>query len=122
MMRKGVLVAVGVALSMASGRADADRRNFWLVNDTGETIREVHLSAHGTDDAWSADVLGDALLADGHGLKIVVYGGSSCVIDFRIVYNDGSTEDYLQGRNLCKASAIQFYKGTNYALIVGVGL
>lgn len=119
-----ILWGVGVVAlcSLVSSGASADRRNFWLVNDTGRTINEVHIAAHGSDDAWSSDVLGSDTLPDGRGTKILVFGGSNCIMDFRIVYADGSSEDYLQGRNLCKASAIQFYKGTNYALIIGTGL
>jgi hypothetical protein len=111
-----------MVLSLLSSEASADRRNFWLVNDTGQTINEVHIAVHGSADAWSADVLGDVTLRDGTGVKINVFGSSGCMVDFRIVYADGSIEDYLGGRNLCKASAIQFHKGTNYALIIGVGL
>jgi hypothetical protein len=104
-------VATMATASVRDAQAREDARNFWLLNETGHTIREVHLAGHGSDEAWGDDILGDSNLPNGLGTKIIFTGGSTCTFDFRIVYTDGSHEDYLQGRNLCRTSAIEFVPG-----------
>jgi len=124
-MKTTTLLALVTAATMstlfaAEAHAAADRRNFWLLNETGRTISEVHLAAHGSREPWGDDILVGADLPNGLGTKIVFLSGSACVTDFRVVYTDGTSEDYLEGRNLCVASAIEFiHGGYNMAFVIG---
>lgn len=114
-MRKMICLIAGLLIFGTTSSRSSDQRNFWLLNNTGYTVHGVYVSAH-TSTTWGSDVLGDATLAHGMGTVIYFYGArSTCVYDFRIVYSDGSTQDYLQGRNLCVSHAIQFNEHTNDA-------
>jgi hypothetical protein len=95
----------------------ADRRNFWLLNRTGYKITSVFLAAHGTNDSWGSNVLDGATLPNGVGAFVYFTGPlNACNYDFRIGYSDGAQQDYLLGRDLCTARAIQFNVDTNEEL------
>jgi hypothetical protein len=113
---KKMLFTAALLLAGAMTSTSADRRNFWLLNNTGRKINSVFIAAHGTDAPWGSDVLGNSAVPNGLGEVIYFLDNSSrCVYDFRIGYGDGTQEDYLQGRNLCQFHAIQFNSGTNDA-------
>ena len=114
-MKRIVCLIAALLFLGAIGSSASDQRNFWLLNNTGYRISRVFVSAH-ISDSWGYDVLGDATLSHGMGTVVYFYGGrSTCIYDFRIVYADGSHQDYLQGRNLCESHAIQFNERTNDA-------
>jgi len=115
-MKKVMMIALVLVMGTLNYSRSADRRNFWLLNNTGRKINNVYIAAHGTDASWGRDVLGTSALSAGLGTVIYFYDYSTrCVYDFRIGYTDGSHEDYTQGRNLCSTRAIQFNSGTNDA-------
>lgn len=112
-MKKLALFAALLIVSTTLS-ASADRRNFWMLNNTGRKIYSLYIAAHGTDDSWGSDVLKDIVIPHGAGSLIYFLDNSSrCVYDFRIEYDDDSYEDYVQGRNLCQFHAIQFSGGTS---------
>jgi len=114
-MKRIRLVALGL-LAMALYCNSADRRNFWVLNNTGRTITSFFVAAHGTDAPWGNDVLGTATLPDSLGTAVYFHDNqSSCMYDFRVGYSDGTHQDYLQGRNLCQVHAVQFNGNTNDA-------
>lgn len=89
-----------------------DRRDFQLVNYTGNRIASVYVSAHESTD-WGGDVLGLDTLSNGYQTRIYFNSRirTSCFFDFKLVFDDGSTQTYMQGWNLCKFSQIYFYDG-----------
>src|SRR5271165_6619887 len=99
-----LLSLLGVAASNA-----ADRRNFWMLNNTGRTISRFYVAAHGTGESWGNDVFGDGSLSNSLGAMIHFSDNRSrCVYDFRVVYTDGTQHEYNGGRNLCAISGLQF--------------
>jgi hypothetical protein len=114
-MKKLMALAI-VLLAMSTRGNSADRRNFWLLNNTGRTITSFFVAVHGSEEPWGSDVLGTATLPTGVGT--VVYFSdynTSCMYDFRVGYSDGSHQDYLRGRNVCQSHAVQFNQATNDA-------
>jgi hypothetical protein len=108
-------IFVVVMLSvLVLGTAEAqDRRNFWLLNNTRMTITRVYVSPH-ESGVWGNDVLGQ-LPGVPHGIGTLISfdsaGPTSCYFDFRLVFEDGTTNIYRQGHNLCTTRAVQFNQG-----------
>jgi hypothetical protein len=97
----------------ASQTLQSDRRNFWALNNTTKEIRNFYVSPHSSDQ-WGDDVLGRATLPDGMGTLIYFTPGSQtgCVFDFKLVYSDGTAQQYVQGTNVCEIRAVQFNSDT----------
>jgi hypothetical protein len=110
-----VLLAVGVGVVKSQ---PTDPRNFWALNNTQKEIREFYVSTHDST-RWGTDILGRATLPTGMGT--VVYFDSSiptgCNFDFKIVYADGSSQTYTQGRDICAIFAIQFNANDSFGLV-----
>jgi hypothetical protein len=107
----GALVMAG-ALGLggvASHAQRADQRNVWVLNNTYREIRELYVSPH-ERNSWGQDVLGQGTLPHGIGAVISFDPriSSSCVMDFKLVYGDGSVHVYEDGRNVCLLLAVQF--------------
>jgi hypothetical protein len=114
MIKKRILALAAVFLAVATTCSSADRRNFWLLNNTGRTITSFYVAVHGTDAPWGSDVLGTSTLSNAIGTVVYFRDFStSCVYDFRVGYSDGTQQDYLLGRNLCEYRAVQFNATTN---------
>ncbi|MGB6132548.1 MAG: hypothetical protein WCC14_10305 [Acidobacteriaceae bacterium] len=91
----------------------ADRRDFWFLNDTSKQIDHIYVSGH-SHESWENDVLGDsAVLADKIGFLITFSGDyqSGCMMDFKIIYHDGSSDTYREGMNTCDLHAVIFTDG-----------
>ena len=115
-MRKTIGFLTILTLFGAATLSSADRRNFWLLNNTGHKINSFYIAIHGTDESWGNDVLGAAAVPQALGTVIYFHDSNSrCVYDFRVGYADGTHQDYLQGRNLCDFHAVQFNDSTNNA-------
>ncbi len=86
-----------------------DQRNVWVLNNTNQEISELYISPH-ESTRWGQDVLGRATLPHGIGTVISFNSqiGSSCVMDFKIVYENGSVQLYQDGRDVCLLLAVQF--------------
>src|SRR5271165_904979 len=91
-----LLSLLGVAASNA-----ADRRNFWMLNNTGRTISRFYVAAHGSGEAWGTDVFGDGSLSNSLGTLVHFWDNRSrCVYDFRVEFTDGTYQEYNRGRDL----------------------
>ncbi len=110
------LVGAISLLGYARGH-NQDRRNFWLLNNTDHTISRFYVSPH-ESDSWGSDILGNAELPNGLGTIITFESASrsSCVMDFKLVFRDGSSQLYRQGRNVCTLGAVQFNRDTSTPL------
>ncbi|MGO4882606.1 MAG: hypothetical protein ACLP59_17585 [Bryobacteraceae bacterium] len=110
------LVAAVALLAVATCSSSADRRNFWLLNNTGRNITSFRVAVHGSSEAWGNDVLGEGTLVSAAGTVVYFLDyRTACVYDFRVGYADGTHQDYLLGRNLCTYHALQFNRATNDA-------
>jgi len=111
-----VLLAIGVGV--VKSQPQVDQRNFWALNNTQKEIREFYVSAH-NDTRWENDVLGRATLPNLMGTVIVFTPAvkTGCVFDFKLVYADGSAQQYLQGRDVCQIFGIQFNATDSFALV-----
>jgi hypothetical protein len=112
-MKKMIAVTMAL-LAGAMLSSSADRRNFWVLNNTGREITRFYVAIHGPGTSWSNDVLGQSTLPNSGGT--IVYftdNNASCMYDFRVTYSDGTHQDYLKGRNLCQTHAVQFNSDTN---------
>lgn len=109
----GALV-LGSTLPTKSQAVDA--RNFWFLNNTGSQVDRIYVSPH-ESGSWGSDVLGRAELPSGIGAVISFDSEirTSCYYDFKLVFHDGRSQVYAQGRNLCVLHAVQF----NYATAEG---
>jgi len=113
---KRILAVAMVLLALAMCSSSADRRNFWILNNTGQAITRFYIAVHGSGQPWGNDVLGSATLPSALGTVIFFYDSNvNCVYDFRIGYADGTYLNYVQGRNLCQNHAVQFNQNTNDA-------
>ena len=112
-MRYGVTALLGGALVsglvLPTDVGAQDRRNFWALNNTQRKISEFYVSPH-ESGKWGRDVLGDASLPHGIGTVITFddFIDSSCTMDFKLVFTDGTEQTYEQGRNVCLLGAVQF--------------
>lgn len=80
--------------------------SFHLVNRSGQTIREVYVSAS-TDQYWGHDRLGSAVLPHGQALPIRLPPAVGCRQDIRVVYGDGRPEE-RRGVNTCAVAQVVF--------------
>lgn len=106
-------LAVGVAIMLLAATSShaQDQRNFWALNNSGETIIELYASPH-NQSSWGEDQLGADEFPSGLGgvIRFEGAGKSSCLMDFHVVFSDGSTQTYTDGMNTCQYKAVLFYK------------
>lgn len=117
MSLKRILVTLGLVtvatLALVTYQATklraADQRNFWFLNNTGRQIEQVYVSPH-ESGYWGSEVLGVAALPDGTGTVIVFSRNyrTSCVFDFKLVFDDRTVQIYTEGRNICSLHAVEF--------------
>lgn len=109
-MKKLAGLSLVVAVVLGGARLQAqDWRNFWLVNNTGKRIMQFYVSPH-ESGIWGGDVLGLTTLPDGEQTFISFHSDrpSSCLMDFKLVFSDRTTQTYTQGRDVCQLRAVQF--------------
>jgi hypothetical protein len=110
-----LLAAVGVVKSQTPR---PDNRNFWALNNTGKEISQFYVSPHGNPN-WLNNVLGRGTLPAEMG--VVIYFPSnistSCTFDFKLVFSDGSSQIYQQGRDVCSIYAVQFDATDSFGLV-----
>lgn len=108
---RNLLFAVIVGLiGLAASPAQAQNR-FWLVNNTGTTIREVYVSSSRVSH-WGPDILGANVLPAGNRIWVVPSFGD-CVLDIRVVYMTGQAVQRM-GVNACSLSVITVGGGGGY--------
>ena len=108
-----ILPAVLLAFVVTQHASPQSRANFWFLNDTGKTLNNLYVSPHSAG-TWGADVLGRASLPNGMGTLIVFppQWRGVCHEDFKLVFSDGTAEQYTQGLDVCQLHALQFDAGT----------
>jgi len=103
-----LILATIVALS-ATGihAAPTYNPNFWVLNNTGHTLRSFYVSPH-ILNSWGSDTLGLAQLPAGMGTFVSFQGASYCVMDFKLVFQDGTVKTDEEGMNVCRLAAVVF--------------
>lgn len=81
--------------------------NFWVLNNTGHTLRSFYVSPHGSI-RWGYDTLGLAQLGHGMGTFVSFTGTPYCVMDFKLVFEDGTVKTDEVGMNVCPLAAVVF--------------
>ena len=99
-------LAVGATLLLTPHSAFADQRDFTLVNQSGNTVRSVYVSAS-NHRSWEEDVLGSDVLPSGRRVNIRFSGGGGCIYDIKIVTMSGS-EATRYGMNLCTTTTVTY--------------
>ncbi|HEV3219547.1 MAG TPA: hypothetical protein VGZ48_07230 [Candidatus Acidoferrales bacterium] len=112
-----VLLAAGVGV-VKSQTPRPDNRNFWALNNTGKEIAQFYVSPHGNPN-WLNNVLGHGVLPAEMGTVIYFPSNVStgCSFDFKLVYSDGSSQVYQQGRDVCQIYAVQFDPTDSFGLV-----
>ena len=99
-----------LADSALAQSSDRDQRDFWMLNNTGRVVVRAFISPHNVG-SWGPDSLGsNDVLGDENGMLITFNSDmpTSCVFDFRLVFDAGDVQEYLGGINLCKYRAVEF--------------
>lgn len=99
---KGLVAAA--ALTTASA-AIAGTQDFAVINGTGQTIQEMHVSASAKDN-WEEDVLGDNILENGERFNLSFdRGEKACLWDLKVTYESGKTATW-NAIDLCTVSVV----------------
>lgn len=98
MLRRSLLA---LALMLAALTPAAAQNRFSLINNSGEQINEVYVSASRVS-SWGRDLLGANVLAAGGNVWIVP-ATSDCTVDIRVVFANGRAEERRQV-NACSIS------------------
>jgi hypothetical protein len=90
--------------------AQADPRDFTLVNKTnGTVITEVYVAPSSSSD-WQDDVLDQDVLLPGDSVDInfVGFNTNTCIYDIKVVGKDGTTGE-LDKIDLCSTTTVTFH-------------
>lgn len=91
-----------VAASLGAGSSFAGDADFWLVNKTGYSIREIYISAAHTS-GWESDQLGMSAMLETDNSRFVKFSDrASCKRNMRVVFDDDGFEMVWVGLDLCK--------------------
>ena len=97
-------LAILLALAGAARADDAPNPSFYLVNHTGQAIKEVYASPVSAT-GWGQDRLGDAPVNPGANAPIRLLADGNCLFDLRFVYADGHAEE-RRGVNTCEVDDV----------------
>jgi hypothetical protein len=99
-----VRAALALTTVIASGSANAVRQDVYLVNDSGRTITEAHMSPW-YSSRIGQNVLGDRVLRDGRNTLVRFDEDTrSCEWDLTVVFRNGDTS--FGRHNLCDIAHI----------------
>ena len=108
-MRKKLMIysfAFTLFLAAIDHAAASGRQNFYLLNDTGYTIRELYVSPS-KSRTWEEDVLGQDQLGAGQFFQITFDRSErTCTWDIKVVYDDNE-EIYWENFDLCSIDFIK---------------
>lgn len=93
------LLALGLLLAMLAPAAAQNR--FTFINNTGEQINEIYVSASRLSN-WGRDMLGQGVLGAGQ-TQWIVPDTSDCMVDLRVVFASGRAEE-RRAVNACSIS------------------
>lgn len=117
-MKNLLLVMTLMAIVISTGtnvHAQRDSRNFWILNNTGHALRSLYVSPHESGQ-WGSDTLGRGTLDLGMGTFISFSGRSSCVMDFKLVFEDGTRKTDEEGMNVCGLAAVLLTEDKLFAI------
>jgi len=102
---KAAVVSAALTLAIVPASAFAGQQDFTIVNKTGYTFKNIHVS-EANNNSWDEDVLGRDVLENGESLD-VSFGKSekTCIWDMKVTYDDGETAVW-EDLNLCKISKL----------------
>lgn len=98
-----LLAVLGLPPGMAAAQGDP---SFNLVNRSGQTIREIYVSAV-TDTNWGRDLLGQDVLGDGRSFAVRIPPTAGCRHDVRVVFADSWPEE-RRDVNTCTITEMVF--------------
>ena len=103
----GALVAL-MLVAVSAAPAFADPRDFTLINNTGQVITEVYVSASNQTD-WGEDVLGRDVLMPTETVDITFqrFISGDCLYDIKVISESGA-EGQLDQVNLCETHTVTF--------------
>ena len=108
MKTKQFLITTVFALSLIAGSGYAGDQDFTLINQTGDPIEAVYVSASQSDD-WEEDVLGQDILENGDSTEISFSrSATACKWDLKVRYPDGD-EPVWYNIDLCELSAVTIH-------------
>lgn len=89
----------------SAGGGAAAQQNFTFVNQSGQTITTLQVSATG-ESAWGDDILGRDVLANGESAQIVFERGDDrCLWDIRATAEGGGELD-MRNVDLCTTTTV----------------
>lgn len=101
-----VLAPFVAALAQPANRnAPAREREATILNQTGQTLRELYVGAPGAE-AFGPDLLGADTVPDRGSFRARLGAAADCLQEFRAVFQDGSEERRRQ--NICQNRRVQF--------------
>jgi hypothetical protein len=81
------------------------RQDFTIVNNTGQAVMTLNVSANNSNE-WGEDILGRDVLANGEQAQITFpHAESQCNWDIRVTSQGGGTGDW-RNINLCETATI----------------
>ncbi|HEY0837588.1 MAG TPA: hypothetical protein VGE72_26980 [Azospirillum sp.] len=102
---KAAMVAAALTLAFVQSPAVAGDQDFKIVNKTGYTFKNIHVS-EANNNSWDEDVLGRDVLENGESLDVSFSKGTkTCIWDMKVTYDDGETAVW-EDLNLCKISKL----------------
>lgn len=86
-------------------RAAAVRRDFTIVNSTGQAVTRLDVSPP-NENRWGEDILARDMLGDGESARIgFARGEAQCRWDMRVTYRNGETGEW-RGIDLCETATV----------------
>jgi hypothetical protein len=116
-MRPLLLALVPLAACLGASPALAQNR-FWLVNQSGLTIKYAYISPSRLTD-WGNDILGGTLLATGEQVRITP-AAKDCELDIKVQYQGGQEEEKMQV-DTCRLNRVVFTNPGGRAEAPGAG-
>jgi hypothetical protein len=108
MKRLSLLILAVCGLFLSQGSASALNLNFALKNNTGYTIAALYLSPH-SQASWGNNVL-NTVIEEGDVISFRAPArATSRYWDLKVVYSNGSSEEWLGGFNLASIYNITLY-------------
>jgi len=101
----GAAPAEGNATEGEAPAAAGSQQDFTIVNNTGQTVMTLNVSAS-DQNSWGPDILGQDVLANGQQGQIqFARGQEQCNWDIRATFEGGQTGDW-RNVNLCETTTI----------------
>lgn len=108
MKKLSLLLLAVCGLFLSQGSASALNLNFELKNNTGYTITALYLSPH-SQASWGNNVL-NTVIEEGDVISFHAPArATNRYWDLKVVYSNGSTEEWLGGFNLASIYDITLY-------------